>query len=90
MILQEVKAYIRERRQVSLRDISLHFDTDPDTLKGMLDFLERKGRIRALRNDAACAGACHCDIKDEQVLYCWNPSFANIAVEVPLPGSGKY
>jgi hypothetical protein len=55
-MLLEIKQYLTERRHASLRDLSLHFDTDPDAMRGMLDIWIKKGTIR--KCDAAACGGC--------------------------------
>jgi len=80
MILTEVKNYVRERGQVSLGEVALHFDVDPDTARGWLDFWQRKGRLRRLDADAVCGSSCSCSQKPGQTLYQWNRSLGSIPV----------
>lgn len=54
MILTDIRDYVRERRRVPLIDLRARFDVDADALRGMLDLLERRNRIR--RSDPACPG----------------------------------
>lgn len=81
MILQEIKNYVRKREQVSLNDIALHFDLDADTVRGMLDFWVRKGRIKRLKQTSDCGGACSCSAKEARDIYRWNPQIGNISIE---------
>ena len=62
MILAEIKRYLQQRGQATLADIALHFDTAPDAVRGMLETLLRKGRIRRQQLNSACGSSCcKCD-----------------------------
>jgi len=62
MILSEIKHYLQQRGQVSLADIALRFDSEPDAVRGMLETLLRKGRIRRQMLNSACGSSCcKCD-----------------------------
>jgi hypothetical protein len=82
MILNDVKNYIKDRGQVSLQDISLHFDVEPEALQGMLEFWVNKGRIRKQIQTACGSGACNCEFKNEQMMYLWNAQFDSISIEI--------
>ena len=45
MILSEIKRYLMQHKQVTLGDLSIHFDTDPEAMRGMLDQWVRKGSV---------------------------------------------
>jgi hypothetical protein len=51
-MLKEIESLVRERGSVSLRDLAVHFESEPEALELMAERLVRKGRIR--RIDAAC------------------------------------
>lgn len=70
MILSEVREYVRQRRQVSLTDIALHFDSSPDALRGMLDVWIKKGRMHKLCAQTSCGTCNGCDIATEEI-YIW-------------------
>ena len=71
MIVSELARYLRANRRAAVRDLAYRFDTEPDALRGMLDTLERKGRIRKLPTYTPCAGGCsHCDPSTIE-LYEW-------------------
>ena len=71
MILSQIAAYIEKRGQASLADIALHFDADPDAIRGMLDVWVRKGRIVRLDSQAGCGTSCtQCDSNATEV-YAW-------------------
>ena len=58
MILSELKSYLCEKKQASLRDLAAKFDTPEDALEGMLEHWERKGVIRRRGDSSCCNGAC--------------------------------
>jgi putative ferrous iron transport protein C len=81
MILNDVKNYVKTRQQVSLRDIAVHFDVEPEALKGMLNFLVSKGKI-SRQTSPACAGSCACSQSENMEIYSWNPQLGNVSIEV--------
>jgi hypothetical protein len=71
VILSELTSYLAAQKQAALRDLCLHFDTDPDALRGMLSVLERKGRIRKLPAGTLCSTGCsECDAATIEI-YEW-------------------
>lgn len=70
MILTDVQEYVREQRQVSLEQLARRFDVQPAALRGMLDRLSLKGRVRRLERPDRCTG---CRICPEAALelYAW-------------------
>jgi len=79
MILNDVKNYVKTRQQVSLHEIALHFDVETEALKGMLDFLVSKDRIRQ-HTIQACPGGCACSQSENNEVYSWNPQLGNISI----------
>lgn len=63
MILSDLKEYIQFQGRVSLKDLALHFNADPNALRGMLQKWVKKGRIRqTMAGGASCGtGCCQCD-----------------------------
>lgn len=62
MIVSELSRYLRDNRRAAVRDLAYRFDAEPDALRGMLETLERKGRVRRLPANTPCAGGCcQCD-----------------------------
>jgi len=62
MILAEIRQYLAQHKRVALIDLSHHFGSDPEALRGMLAMLEGKGRIRRLPMGTPCGnGCCKCD-----------------------------
>lgn len=71
MILADIKQYLSQRGSASLSDISTHFDTDPEALRGMLEQWIRKGRVRKHLVGASCGGSCNkCGAENSEV-YQW-------------------
>ncbi|MGM3161856.1 FeoC-like transcriptional regulator [Dickeya undicola] len=63
MTLLELRDFVRERKKVSLQDISTTFKTDPGVVEGMLAVWVQKGKIRFHSGEAApkCGSCCGCD-----------------------------
>jgi hypothetical protein len=71
VILSEVRDYLRQRGQATLADIALHFDSDPDALRGVLQVWVRKGKVQRQMVTASCGGSCtQCDPASTE-LYLW-------------------
>jgi len=82
MILSDIRRYLEHRGQASLADIALHFDADPEAVRGMLDAWIRKGRVIRRASAGACGSTCQsCDPASTE-LYVWTRR--NIHVEMPL------
>lgn len=82
MILQDIKQYVKERQQVTLKDVALHFDKEPETIEAMLAFWVKKGRIQIKPQQVKCGGSCSCSATEGQDVYLWNPRLGNISIEV--------
>lgn len=61
MILTRVSDYLRHHRRASVGEIAGHLQVAPAALTGMLEMLERKGRVRRLPGNASCGSCCKCD-----------------------------
>ena len=71
MILSEIRDYLKERSQASLQDLALHFDADPEALRGMLAHWIRKGQVSRRSAAASCGSSCtQCDPASVE-LYVW-------------------
>ncbi len=84
MILADIKEYLSQRGTASLSDISVHFDTDPDALRGMLNQWIRKGRVSKFLLRESCGDKCSkCDTNNTEI-YQWvdtaNNSFKGICI----------
>jgi len=57
-----VKHYLSERKLAPLSDIALHFDLDPDAIRGLLSHWIRKGKVRLHQDEGCqidgCCGGC--------------------------------
>ena len=70
MILADIRNYLRQRGQASLSDVALHFDSEPDAVRGMLDIWVRKGKLIKLDGGSACGGCKQCDAAANEI-YQW-------------------
>ncbi len=62
MILSELRAYLQDKKTVTLNELVIHFDTDAGALRGMLQKWISKGKLRKLSTDPACGtSCCKCD-----------------------------
>ncbi len=41
MILSDIRRYLSENKTVTLKDLSVHFDIEPDAVQGMLQEWEK-------------------------------------------------
>ncbi len=74
MNLVELKEYIRDKKRVSLLDVSTHFHSEPQVVSGMLDIWLQKNKIISYTTKSAkCGGCCCCDPASNQI-YEWNDS----------------
>ena len=58
MILSEIKQYLVSCHAVTLNDLSIHFDTDPEALRDMLQIWVRKGKVRRVQTGGGCGSGC--------------------------------
>ena len=77
MILSQVSDYLRSHRQASLLDMSIGLNTDAEALRGMLQVLERKGRVRKLPSGSSCNSGCTKCHVDTIEIYAWAGSVPN-------------
>jgi len=71
MILSNIRDYLKQRGQCTLSDIALHFDTDADAVRGMLDVWIRKGKVQRRSATDSCGTSCQsCDPAATEV-YSW-------------------
>lgn len=69
MILSELQQYVSVHKRVSMADLQLHFRSDAEVLRDMLNRLIRKGRIR-LESGQKCGG-CHSCASEAIEFYEW-------------------
>jgi len=90
MILSQVRDYLKQRGQCTLSDIALHFDTDPDAVRGMLEVWIRKGKVEKHSATKSCGTSCQsCDPAATEV-YSWREHTENMPdriIEVSIPGN---
>jgi hypothetical protein len=88
MILSQVRDYLKQRGQCTLSDIALHFDTDADAVRGMLDVWIRKGVVEKRSATASCGTSCQsCDPAATEIYFWVAPTNASEQkINVPLPG----
>jgi hypothetical protein len=70
MILAQLKAYLAGRGQVPIAGLAKRFEVAPDTMRGMLGHLIRRGLVHRLLPEEACGGCTKCD-SGLQELYAW-------------------
>jgi len=73
MTPSEVKRYLSERKTAPLNDIALHFDSNPDAIRGILDHWIRKGKVKKL-DGQSCGGDCcggDCGEHAHKEIYQW-------------------
>ena len=86
MILSQVRDYLKQRGQCTLSDIALHFDTDADAVRGMLDVWIRKGKVRKTSGTESCGTSCQsCDPAATEV-YSWCDADTESELNVHVPG----
>jgi DeoR/GlpR family transcriptional regulator of sugar metabolism len=72
-MLLEIKRYLKKQQRVSLQDLSLHFDTDADTMRGILEVWIKKGKVT--KCDAVACGGCSSNCStaaQQQEAYEWS------------------
>ena len=85
MILSQIRDYLKQRGQCTLSDIALHFDTDADAVRGMLDIWIRKGKVEKRSATESCGTSCQsCDPATTEV-YSWCNN-TNKTINVAIPG----
>ncbi len=89
MILADIRNYLKQRGQCTLSDIALHFDTNADAVRGMLEVWIRKGKVEKSATTASCGTSCQsCDPASTEI-YSWtelnrqNNSEHKITVSTP-------
>jgi len=83
MILSDIRRYLQQRGQATLADIALHFDADPNAVRGMLNVWIRKDKVYKKMATASCGGSCsQCDPAATEI-YVWTESTANVQPALP-------
>ena len=70
-MLTEILKLLKERGPMSLAELARHFQTEVPAMEGMLETLERKGRIQ--RMDTKCSRCKGCaEVKPEDAaIFKW-------------------
>lgn len=71
MILPEIRRYLEQRGQASLADIALHFDIQPDAVRGMLEVWMRKGKVQRRLATTSCGSRCNKCQSAATEIYAW-------------------
>ena len=72
MILRDMKEYLKENKQASLKNIAHHFKSSPDATREMLEHWVRKGKVNHSNAKPSCGESCsNCDVLEEDI-YTWN------------------
>lgn len=69
MTPSELRTYLRQRGQASLVDLVARFDTDPEVVRDVLGYWQRKGRIQ--ETAAGCGKSCGNCNNGPVVFYQW-------------------
>ncbi len=86
MILSQIRDYLKQRGQCTLSDIALHFDTDADAVRGMLDVWIKKGKVEKRSATESCGSSCQsCDPATTEV-YIWHELKTTDKLDVNIPG----
>jgi hypothetical protein len=71
MTPSELRAYLQAHGEVSMTDLSVHFDADAGVVEDVLAYWQRKGKIGVTTTECGKACACGCG---SMVFYRWlNP-----------------
>ncbi len=82
MILSDIKGYLIERGHASLTDLTLHFDTHPDALRGMLEQWIRRGKVRKQPTNTSCGSCCtKCDPAVTEIYEWIGPEVVGTSIE---------
>jgi putative ferrous iron transport protein C len=87
MILSKVRDYLKQRGQCTLSDIALHFDTDADAVRGMLDVWIKKGKVEKRSATESCGTSCQsCDPASTEI-YFWRETHKPINITTTIPNN---
>ncbi len=87
-MLQEIRTYLRGRRQASLKDIAVALGSDEQTVRHALRQWQAKSQVRQLPAGTPCRG-CQLCASDEIELYEWIGSPVSGAVNVSAEGCAR-
>jgi len=73
-MLTEIIKLMKQRKQLSLRAIAIHFRMESSAVEPMMDILLRKGKVKLLDSQClsgSCSG-CSCTSRDTMLQYALN------------------
>lgn len=70
MILAQLKDYLAERGPVPIAGLARRFEVAPDTMRGMLGYLVRRGFVRPVAGEEICGSCTKCDTNIQE-FYAW-------------------
>ena len=71
MIVTDVRDYLKQQGQASLRDMALVFNMDQDALRPVIEQWIAKGKVALLPTGSTCNGACSACEPETIELYQW-------------------
>lgn len=77
-MLIEIREYLQSRELASLHELSTHFKTSPDALRGMLWHWQRKGKV--VREQSGCSKGCVSCSAEHLEIYRWQGSENKISL----------
>jgi predicted ArsR family transcriptional regulator len=70
-MLTEIIRRLKERGPISLAELARHFQTEVPAMEGMLETLEKKGRIQRLETKCShCQGCAQVKPEDAAIFQC--------------------
>lgn len=70
-MLLAIKDYMRERERVTLRELAIRFESDPDAVRAMLDKWIEKGKVVKCDGYACNDCSTHCTTAQQEEAYEW-------------------
>lgn len=70
MILSQIKHYVQQHKSANLQSLVVHFNSEPEAMRGMLEHWIRKGKIRKEVADCGCNGCSKCHSSGMEI-YEW-------------------
>ncbi|MBK8454578.1 MAG: FeoC-like transcriptional regulator [Thiofilum sp.] len=71
MSLMAIRDYIKQRGQVSVIEVAIHFDLAPETAQLGLDYWMKKGKVRLLNTcGSGCTGCSQVGANNQTYEWC--------------------
>ncbi|MFZ2658698.1 MAG: FeoC-like transcriptional regulator [Victivallales bacterium] len=72
-MLREMRNYIRDNREVAVKDVAIRFRADKSLIEALAKELEDKGFVEVRRPGtcSGCSGSCECSSADNGVMLKW-------------------